>query len=80
MRLYITITIALLALVGCSFGIIHITHKDGELPKVHVETPSEDCKLKVRKKDGGTIKYDCEWEFLIYVQELHCIAFGYYIV
>lgn len=53
------ITILLLLLLGsCSIGPIEVTHQEGELPKLHVETPSDACKVRGKLKE---VKVACEW-------------------
>lgn len=59
----IIIVILIAIIVGCSFGPIHITHKKGKLPKVHVDTLDDDCKVraKVNIHEVDYLKYQCEW-------------------
>ena len=37
-----------LLLSGCVLGPIEITHKDGHVPKLHVNLPTDDCKIRVK--------------------------------
>jgi uncharacterized lipoprotein YajG len=50
------ILIAILSLTGCAAGPVQITHVDGELPKVHVNMPVENVKLRA-KHDEITLAY-----------------------
>ncbi len=54
------IMISLLLLTGCTLGPIQITHERGEVPKVHVNTPADACKVRSKSKE---IKLNCEWKF-----------------
>lgn len=47
------ILIALIVLItsGCAAGPIRVTHSDGEMPKIHVNMPSENLHLRLRHHD-----------------------------
>lgn len=49
-----------LACSACTLGPVQITHERGEVPKVHVDTPAEACKVRSKSKE---IKLNCEWKF-----------------
>ncbi len=57
MRIFILIVL----LSGCSIGPIHVTHKEGSLPKLRIDTGYEAC--KVRAKARGEANIECEWEY-----------------
>jgi hypothetical protein len=48
--------------MGCAFGPVEITHKEGELPKVHVNLPLDDCKLRGKYPERD-LYINCEWEY-----------------
>lgn len=50
-----------LLLMGCALGPIEVVHRDGELPKVRVALPVDECKLRV-KYPREEYKIQCEWE------------------
>lgn len=45
---------------ACSVGPIKVTHEEGHLPKVHVDMPSENLKLRV-KKDEMKLSWKAEF-------------------
>lgn len=56
----VIVILCALLVTGCSFGLIKVTHKDGELPKIRVETPNENTKIRI-KKEGVYIIYRKEF-------------------
>lgn len=50
------------ALTGCSLGPVEITHRAGELPKIHVNLPTEECKLRAKYPEDE-VYIHCKWEY-----------------
>ena len=46
-------------LSGCSLGPIHITHEEGSLPKIRIDTGYDECKLKAVRR--GEARIVCVW-------------------
>lgn len=62
LRLTLRSLVASLLMSGCSLGPIQVTHKEGELPKIHVELPAEECKLRAKYPEKD-LYIRCEWEY-----------------
>ena len=49
------------SLVGCSLGPVHLTHREGHMPKFHMDSGLDACKLGA-KIQNQSIKATCTWE------------------
>jgi hypothetical protein len=54
------LSLLLLVLLGCSLGPIHVQKREGKLPKLTIDTPKEECKMRGKIKE---VKLDCKWRF-----------------
>lgn len=60
-----TILMMVLLSAGCALGPLKVTHKEGNVPKVHLDLPTDDCKINVRLRlsKHKQAKLDCTWRF-----------------
>ena len=48
--------VATLLLAACSWGPLKVTHKYGHLPKIYMETPVENLRLRIYSLDTVNLK------------------------
>lgn len=58
-----TFIILAIAATGCSVGPIHVTHVDGNLPKMYVDSGYSQCKFRAKINVGDqNVDYNCVWK------------------